>query len=170
MQIIRSDGILKEYQQQIRNLLILCDNEFVPPLSSRISSTQQQLKNAMPQNHFVDNYFACLCDQMNCILVEDNKVIGFVSYIENTVTELEVYISTIIVNPDYRRKRYAQELYRHILTCYPDTKIRVRTWSTNVGHINLLNHLGFTEYRRIKDDRGEGIDTIYFEINANKKE
>ena len=170
MQITHSNGIPEEYKQQIKDLLILCDSEFIPPLSFRTSSTQQDLKLDEQKQRSIDSYFACTCAQINNFIIKKDKVIGFMSYIEDTVTNPEVYISTIIVHPDYRQEQCAQKLYQYIFQHYTNTKIRVRTWSTNVGHINLLSRLGFSEYRRMKDDRGEGIDTIYFEITKNKKE
>ena len=34
---------------------------------------------------------------------------------------------------------------------------------TNASHLNVLEKLGFRELCRLKNHRGEGMDTVYFE-------
>lgn len=41
-------------------------------------------------------------------------------------------------------------------------RITLRTWSTNGAQEHILDKLGYSLVRRLKDDRGEGIDTVYF--------
>ena len=36
-----------------------------------------------------------------------------------------------------------------------------RTWSTNTGHLRLLEQIGIAEVLRLPDHRGTGIDTLY---------
>lgn len=42
------------------------------------------------------------------------------------------------------------------------SRITLRTWSTNGAQEHILDKLGYSLVRRLKDDRGEGIDTVYF--------
>ena len=73
-----------------------------------------------------------------------------------------LYLSTLIVKKESRRKCIAYMLYKELFDIFPDKDIITRKWSTNISHINLLEKLGFCVLNIIKDDRGKGIDTIYF--------
>ena len=42
--------------------------------------------------------------------------------------------------------------------------VTTRTWDSNDRHLDLLSDLGFELLTRIEDDRGEGIDTVYYGI------
>ena len=53
-------------------------------------------------------------------------------------------------------------MYEGILRLFGGSEVRTRTWSGNDRQIGLLGSLGFREQERIVDDRGAGIDTIYF--------
>ena len=45
---------------------------------------------------------------------------------------------------------------------YPKDRIFTRTWSTNASQMNILPKMQFCELERIPNDRGDGIDTVYF--------
>lgn len=79
-----------------------------------------------------------------------------------------VYISTLIVHPDMRRRGIANKLYARMLKKHSTRYIFTRTWSTNMGHIRILSTLKFYEHLRLEDDRGEGIDTVYFRREPEK--
>lgn len=44
-----------------------------------------------------------------------------------------------------------------------DKKLKTRTWSTNDAHIHILQSIGFVMVKNIDNDRGIGINTLYFE-------
>lgn len=149
-------------------LLAEADNEFVPPLSSRSSSTQQNFSNTL-QSDNITTYFEQLKSQRFAAVFEEGELIAFVSFKENyTCSEIgeneipNIYLSTLVVSPMARGKGVTTALYQKLFTEYAKVNIFTRTWSTNFAHIKILGKYGFEVIKVLKDDRGVGIDTIYF--------
>ena len=152
----------KTYMNEISDLVKRSDNEFVPPLSSRDSNSDSELKNCTNNN--ILDYIDSIANQNFIVVVDNasNKLVGFLSYVSKVVYDIDCnYISTIIVEKDYRNKGIAGLLYQE-LSSISDKPITVRTWSTNDGQIHLLQKLGYSYLKVLKNDRGDGIDTVYF--------
>ena len=153
----------------IMELLTLCDHEFVPPLSSRNSTTQSRL-NVSGQNSAVPyEYFENIRIQPAFVVLEGGKVIGFMSFKKNYVSHEipmsmtpNVYITTVIVHPRCRNRGITNKLYCALLERFTGYHIFTRTWSTNDSHTRILSSRKFYEFRRLEDDRGDGIDTVYY--------
>ena len=167
--IIYNEEFLKneEYILQIKNILQKYNNEFVPPLSYRSGTLDRDLIHSTENS--IDNYLQDILKQNIVYATIDNQVIGFVSYIKNySCKELEnmkcFYISTIIIKEEYRRQYLSFRLTDIIYQQAKKEKLPIieRTWSTNFSQINSLNKLGFTRIKEIKNDRGNGINTLYF--------
>ena len=163
----------KEEQQSIYDdaykMLEAADNEFVPPLSSRSSSTQRNFSENLKSRDGIRQYFEQLKSQRFAVAYEDGALIAFVSYKENySSAEIHkkelpnIYISTLIVSPSARGKGVTKALYGRLFSEYENVNIFTRTWSTNIAHIKILEKYGFKVIQVIKNDRGNGIDTIYF--------
>ena len=163
----------KEEQQSIYDdaykMLEAADNEFVPPLSSRSSSTQRNFSENLKSRDGIRQYFEQLKNQRFAVAYEDGALIAFVSYKENySSAEIHkkelpnIYISTLIVSPSARGKGVTKALYGRLFLEYENVNIFTRTWSTNIAHIKILEKYGFEVIQVIKNDRGNGIDTIYF--------
>lgn len=158
------------YKNDIIEMMKESDQDFVPPLSSRNSTTQKDLKGGESSIEGLLSYYS----QMNtqCILgaICDGELLGFVSFKENYDNDViakcdfpNVYLSTLIVKKAARGKKLTVRLYEHLFEqLYPNANIFTRTWSTNAAHINILGKFGFSLIKTIKDDRGVGIDTVYF--------
>lgn len=149
-------------------MLASADKEFVPPLSSRSASTQRDF-STRAKNDSIVQYFEQLKHQRFAIALEEDVLIGFVSYKENySCTEIpqkelpNIYISTLVVSPKARGKGVTKALYNRLFSQYESVNIFTRTWSTNIAHIKILQSYGFEVIQVIKNDRGNGIDTIYF--------
>ena len=80
-----------------------------------------------------------------------------------------IYISTLLVSPEGRGKGLTSKMYEILFAEYENANIFTRTWSTNEAHIKILSKFGFEAMLILKNDRGNGIDTIYFKksIKAN---
>lgn len=163
----------KAYYDEILNMLILGDEEFVPPLSARSSTTQSDWKRQKKQADGVTNYFEELKKQRLMVATENGKLQAFVSFRENfkndkiTVDDLpNIYLSTLIVHPDGRGKGLTQKMYEILFKEYESANIFTRTWSTNAAHIKILSKFDFEILDVLKNDRGQGIDTIYFKRSA----
>ena len=155
-------------------LLAEADEEFVPPLSSRNSSTQQNLSETV-KGDSIAQYFDQLKTQRFAAVFEDGALIGFVSYRENyTCPEIpseelpNIYLSTLVVSPKARGKGVTTALYRHLFDAYQNVNIFTRTWSSNYAHIKILGKYGFDLTHTLKNHRGNGIDTVYFKKPAKQ--
>lgn len=165
-----NDTEKQKYRDGIRNLLVICDREFVPPISSRTSTTQSNL-SGKEAGDGISAYLDALMEQEIVCALDDDSLLGFVSYRKDyTCPEIDksltpnVYLSTLIVSPDARGRGITRQIYSYLFEKYSDRPIFTRTWSTNLAHIKILEKFGFSEHLRIKNHRGENIDTVYFAL------
>ena len=149
-------------------MLAAADHEFVPPLSARNSSTQQDLTGSAA-NGSVALYFENLKSQRFAAAFEDGELIAFVSYRENYFCPQispedapNIYLSTLVASPAARGKGITKALYSKLFSEYENSYVFTRTWSTNIAHIKILRYFGFETLTVLENDRGNGIDTIYF--------
>lgn len=163
----------------IIELLTEADEEFVPPLSSRTSTTQvfgDGERSAAQVGEGVEPYFEGLTGQSLIACTDDGGTLaGLMSFRpgfehESFLANPSAYISTIIVRKSQRRQGLTMAMYGTILD--PDfvTKaapqagsVSTRTWSSNTDHLGILERLGFELVEEIPNDRGPGIATLYFE-------
>lgn len=164
-----SDTTSSGYSRQVRELLKLADREFVPPLSTRGSSTQADLSAAQALEAGVDAYFETMQTQPVVLAIENEKCLGFMAFKENyTCSEIgedtlpNLYASTCVVHPEGRGQGLMQRFYEKMLELFPGNNICTRTWHTNFAHLRVLEKLGFSQIARLKDHRGPGMDTVYF--------
>ena len=157
------------FQEDIWNLLVMCDHEFVPPLSSRGSTTQADLDVTEMENAIPKEYFKNILSQNNLVAIEDGHVVAFMSFKKNYVCENiaseyapNLYVTTIIVHPEFRHQGIAGKFYRSLMRTFKKHYIFTRTWSSNKGHLRILTQLGFHGHCYLADDRGPGIDTVYY--------
>lgn len=151
---------------EIRQLLLLADKEFIPPLSARSSTTQANLSGGSSADG-IDAYYAAMSDQPVIIAKENGDVAGFMAFkFDHTCDEIKqipnVYASTCVVSPNYRGKGVMQKFYEETIRLFPGRPICTRTWSTNASHLRVLSKLGFTQIACLKGHRGPGMDTVYF--------
>ena len=155
---------------QIRNLLFSCADEFVPSLFTRKSpleadpgggegagSIQEYAKEMLSQSFLVCRDPAGrLAGFMSFRRLSEHPEVFFAGDIN--------YISTICVQPEYRRKGLLRRFYDLMVEDSPLFRpvLATRTWSTNTPHIRVLEDKGFSLTSRKKDHRGPGIDTVYY--------
>ena len=155
---------------EVLEMLVAADKDFVPPLSRRSSSTQAELANTESRENGVEEYFAQLKTQRFAAVFEDGRLIAFVSYKENYTCQQipssalpNIYLSTLIVRRSARGKGVTTALYQTLFAHYEKVNIFTRTWSTNFAHIRILEKYGFRMIAELPNDRGVGIDTVYFQ-------
>lgn len=156
------------YGQEIKSFLAMADQEFIPPLSSRGSSTQADLSGGSHGDGIAD-YFLSMASQPVIAAVEDGRCMGFMAFkLDHTCEQLgpdtfpNLYASTCVVHPDTRGRGLMRGFYETMMDLFPDRSIYTRTWHTNLAHLRVLGKLGFCEIARLPDHRGPGIDTVYY--------
>ena len=110
----------------VYEIMELCDNDFVPPLSRR-NSTAKPLSNQDDkiEADSIDPYFEILLAQKNIVAFSENKAVAFMSFIhafdkyyyfptKATENDKINYITTICVHPDFRWNGIAQRFYDFI--------------------------------------------------------
>ena len=164
----RAPGEMTQLEQRKLELLVEeVSDEFVPPLTTRSSTTQAALKSSSDSES--SSYFDEMLMQHNLLLVESNLLLGFLSFRAShrdaRLPQIGVciYVSTISVRPVVRGRGLARQLYQKLFEL-PETLpewVLLRTWSTNMHHIRLLDNLGFKLLLTVPDDRDPGVDTVY---------
>lgn len=170
--IVTVDELSEQQKKDIWLLLNEADYEFVPPLSARKGTTQKNLLD-VGEGEVPTEYFEALMQQSFILCINESHVIGFMSYIKDHKLKLYDdnslvcdYISTIIVDTRFRNEGYTTGMYNKLFNSRPAKTYATRTWSTNRAHLHLLDKLGFELVYIIKDDRGNGIDTVYYVKNS----
>ena len=119
----------EKYKKDILDLMILCDKEFVPPLSARKSTTQTDLAPS-EEKGIPTEYFNNILNQFNLLAIEDGVVVGFMSFKKNYVCENisseyapNLYVTTIVVHPDYRHQGIAAKFYHKLMKTFKKSYI-----------------------------------------------
>ncbi len=187
MHFTYSNGLHDEaITKQVRDLLITYDDAFIPPLSQRESSTQEALGPAAGSgsDHAIDKYLAALSEQHFILALDtdgaEDRVAAFLSFRQHyTCRDLGGdrhpcnYVTTVLVDEPYRGLRLTYDLYSELFAFIVDEggilePVATRTWDSkdaskaNGAHIHILEQLGFSLVKRLRDDRGDGIDTVYY--------
>lgn len=160
------------YKQTILETMRLCDNDFVPPLSARSSTTQKALIGGKSSEEGLVSYMTEMLSQVVLGAFEEDTLLGFVSFKENYTNDVisdnnlpNIYLSTLMLKSEARGKNLTQKMYDYLFnTLYADRNIFTRTWSTNFAHLKILEKFDFKLIKTIKNDRGNNIDTFYFSL------
>lgn len=172
MEFILFDEKQKEkHAKRLYEILSDSDEEFVPPLSKR-SSTTQSVLNGQGKSHGIDDYFAAMMMQEGLGIFIDGELCGYISFIKDYRNEeiagIEIpnlYISTVILTPSCRGKNVTRQAYGYLFyELFPDRTVYTRTWSTNFAHIKILRSFAFSQILVKANDRGAGTDTVYFQL------
>ena len=174
-------------KQQIWELLCECDQEFWPPLSARNSSVQKDLRGGAPAEEQTGGtvqkptvYFDEMIGQEFILAFdEDGNVAGFMTFKKDYTCDAlrdfgtSLYITTICVKKELRRQHIMSGLYDCMETTAAKAcscpRISTRTWSENEAHMKGLQHRGYRLLAVLKDDRGPGIDTVYYGMETDQK-
>ncbi len=175
MDVYMYPAIPEQYYEEILDILTCCDRDFLPPLSARESTTQKAFSAETTSGKKPVSYCREMMQQNGFLAFDDGRVAGFLSFKKDYTCDAigketfpNVYISTLAVHPDYRGRGIAKQLYAAILSSFAECNAYTRTWSTNQSQMKILPGLQFEEIKRIKNDRGQGIDTVYFYRSRTK--
>ena len=168
--ILLSDAQKDTYRAQIFDMMLACDRDFVPPLSARFSTSDTKFSAETAVENGIYKYFEDMIKEHMLAAIEDGALLGFVTFkrdLTNAVMSADtlpnLYICTLLLSPAARGKGVTAKMYAHLFdTLYPGVNLFTRTWSTNAAHLKILESFGFSLIKRIENDRGEGVDTVYF--------
>lgn len=157
-------------------LLCLYDSEFLPPLSAREYTYQSNLTVNATADQEPNQYFAVLKKQSFVLALDQEQVVGFMSFRSHYVSEdlndqMEtLYVTTVIVDKEYRGQGITTQLYTELKEIAKSRKLPImtRTWSTNDSHIRILHNIKMQEVKRIENGRGQGVDTVYYRNNLQE--
>lgn len=164
-------------ENDIIELLIESDNDFVPPLSNRSSTLDKSFSSVSNSKSGVISYYLKMKEQKILAAFDEEALIGFVSFIENFISDEideselpNIYVSTLVLSRKVRGKGVTKKMYAYLFSeIYSERSIFTRTWSTNAAHTKILKNFGFSEFLRKKNDRGLGIDTVYLKKEKSKE-
>lgn len=166
------------HREAVWEMLCTYAGEFVPPLNQRASTTQQSLHGGDAAESLPVEYFDTLQEQDFLLAMEGEEVLGFLSFREDYAPEALrdcppcAYVSTILIREEYRKKGITRWFYQELLSGkhHNCRFVCTRTWSGNEGHLKILEKLGFDLVRDIPNDRGAGIDTLYYRRAVDRGE
>jgi len=140
--------------EKLTKFMELVDSEFYPPLSSRPGGIKGRISGTL------------LRGETNYLIAEvEGKVAGVIGYRKNWSGTQEAYISFIAVHPEYRRIGIARSLDTALmqkLSIDGISHVNITTWFTNPDVCKMYRQMGYHIFRILKNDRGAGVDTIYF--------
>lgn len=164
-------GLTEECEKrEVYDILTECDADFWPPLSKRGSTFQKSWEPR--ENAGVKSYFDEVAKQTTLLWKREGSTIAFLSF--RTPYQCEelkgyeniCYITTLCIRKKYRGRGLAPLIYgkaeKYIRETCPEAVMALRTWSTNRAQLHLMEELQFECVARLSDDRGKGIDTLYF--------
>ena len=162
------------FENDIIEMLIESDKDFVPPISARSSTLDKNFSEASTENGIL-SYYSGMKGQQILGAFDEGKLVGFVSYRENFVSDEissselpNIYVSTLVLSKGARGKGVTKKMYTYLFCeLYADRNVFTRTWSTNCAHTKILLDFGFFEIIRKENDRGVGIDTVYYKKKAS---
>ncbi|HIT00393.1 MAG TPA: hypothetical protein IAA59_09195 [Candidatus Faecaligallichristensenella faecipullorum] len=184
MYTLRYIGIPREKRDLdgVWALLVECDRDFVPRLSERNSTSQSALAGlSAPEDALPYAYFEEIKTQhLIAAYDETGRMAAFMSFKTGYTCEAlsafgpMIYASTACVHHEDRGHGLLKGMYtlleEQLPGDVPGEAIGMRTWSTNAAQIHELNKRGYREVARLKDDRGKGIDTVYFARSRGKSQ
>ena len=164
------------YEAKMIEILTASDDDFVPPLSKRNSTLDKSFSSTAISDNGVASYYNEMKKQEIVGAFLQEELLGFVSYrldhVSDEIADAElpnIYVSTLVLSESARGKGITKKMYSYLFSeLYPERNVFTRTWSTNFAHIKILSYFGFSEMLRKENDRGEGIDTVYFKRNREK--
>ncbi|MCP3685605.1 MAG: GNAT family N-acetyltransferase [bacterium] len=140
-----------EYEE-LYSFLEAVDEDFFPALS----------KYPYPFREHLDR----VVEKGTIFYIKEETVIGMISFYDHDERFESAYIDLIAVLKEHRKKNLGMLLMEK---CFSELKsknikkVRIRTWSTNPASKKLYEKAGFKVYKTEKDDRGKGVDSVYFE-------
>ncbi|ADI74349.1 GCN5-related N-acetyltransferase [Methanohalobium evestigatum Z-7303] len=155
-------NIREAYQDdfhRIHRFMELVNDEFFPPLDKREKSIDKRIQQTILNTNSAYLIAESETENNFCFIA---GLIGFEKYWKS---EDDAYINFLAVHPEYRGMGLSSKLEKQLeLKLKQDgiLYINVCTWSTNKPVLNFYEKMNYRINSVLKNDRGNGIDTIYY--------
>ncbi|WP_292466515.1 GNAT family N-acetyltransferase [Methanolobus sp.] len=152
---------------QVKRFIELVDNDFHPPLSEREGGISERIDVGLDTSKA--NFFVARLKERDSSDHIDG-IVGMVGYTMNWKSGDTAYINFLATNPLYRNYGISRNLCLRLedkLKKQDFKTIYLCTWSSNPAAIYFYEKLGYYAYSVVLDDRGRGINTIYYKKNIS---
>ncbi|OPY21279.1 MAG: TDP-fucosamine acetyltransferase [Methanomethylovorans sp. PtaU1.Bin073] len=156
---------VREARQEDYHLLCqfieLVDNDFYPPLSMRGNGIEQRVWECLSGP---DSYYLIAEDGISTEHTA-GKILGVIGCRKYWKSKNDAYINLMCVHPEFRKKGISKVICEELESrtiAEGIRKLYVCTWSTNVAAMQFYQVNGFIPYCIVKNDRGNGVDTIHY--------
>ena len=96
------------------------------------------------------------------VYLAENKVVGYISAIDESCLCGHPLISFLCVHPEYRRRGIASELLTKVEKQYKNQKLFISTESNNFVMLNLIEQRDYLKAGTLAQINDDGSDEIYF--------
>lgn len=159
------------HRAAVRRLLAAANDSFVPPLTAPERAGMSRA-SGQPGPTDIEDYVDACVERPMIGALDDGRLVGFASFEPMVDSEpLADYTPTnhltvLVVDEAFRNQGIATEFYRYLFESLPaehhQSAVSTKTWSTNKAHLAVLDALDFECVHRVSDDRGPGVDTVYY--------
>ncbi len=148
--------------QQVKEFIELVDNEFCPPLSERGKGIPERIDSCLdrPESNYL---VATLPEKKESGTY--NRFVGMIGYTQKWKKDDKAYINFLATHPEYRNLGISKKLclkLEDFLSNRDCRSVHVCTWSSNPAAMRFYRELGYHTYTVVLNDRGRGINTIYY--------
>ncbi|SFM78085.1 GNAT family N-acetyltransferase [Methanolobus profundi] len=146
----------------VKRFIELVDTDFYPPLSERgggISERMQRDLDTPEANYLIARLSEPDSSDPLC------GIIGMIGCTRNWKGKDTAYVNFLATHPDHRGHGISKELtirYEKLLAEQGIRQIYLCTWSSNPAAIKFYEDRGYYAYSIVLNDRGNGVDTIYY--------
>ena len=158
MNFLIRESYLNDYHR-IHRFMKLVNDDFNPPLDEREINLQERIQNTL---YKPDSGYLILESQT----IDSNIfIIGLIGFDKFWMNEKDAYINFLAIHPEYRGLGLSSKLERELVSKLEKEGIQyinVCTWSTNKPVLNFYEKMNYQLNHVLKNDRGDGIDTIYY--------
>ena len=126
------------------------------------SGTKEDLMQIEAFDEFGGNREREITNKCLKVYLTNNKVVGYISVVEDSCLCGHAYISFLCVHPQYRRQGIASKLLTNIETKYSDCKLFISTESNNPIMLDLIKKRDYILAGSLANINDDGSDEIYF--------
>lgn len=158
MNCLIREACLDDYHL-IHRFMKLVNDDFTPPLDGRNVNIEERIQDTFDKPD--SGYLIVESQTMDSNI----SIIGLIGFNKHWESRNDAYINFLAIHPEYRGLGLSSKLESELeskLELEGIQYINVCTWSTNKPVLNFYEKRNYQLNHVLKNDRGNGIDTIYY--------